>query len=192
MVEAKDLKKYYPKNLNQDYINYVEQLANEDSKEIFSNSSLSHAVVIAVNMFDLAKKSIDIFSGTLTELYFKKIKPILEKAAHRLKKDSVIRIITCEEKEKSNIDKIFIYIEKINKKIGQNVIKYLPLIHDGDPTKLNHFYVVDQKRWRVEEGHEKNIQDENNIKAKVCFNDINIAEQLSVKFNEYWNIKKRR
>jgi len=170
--------------LNEEYIKMVENFANSDSDIVFGNNSLDHAVVIAKNMFKKANSDIEILSGTLDEMYFSQIEPSLKEVAERLKlkDEGVIKIITVQEEFPEKLKKKF---ENMNLEIGKDVFKYLPLLNPGKPEDVTHFYVIDGKRWRVEEPHGE-IR-EGKVKAQVCFNDEHAGENFHKYFDDLWN-----
>jgi hypothetical protein len=77
-------------------------------------------------------------------------------------------------------------IKEINQKINKSVIKYMPAIYSGkDP--IEHFLLVDGKRYRIEDPHDKIIGKIEDTKAKVCCNSPDIVKEKLAFFNAVWN-----
>lgn len=172
------------KDLNASYINMVNDYATKSSEIPFENSSIDHARYITAKMLTIAKENVYILSGTLNEVYFKKIREILKLVAKDIKS---VKVITLEETNDENVLELANFFKELNKDVGDNVFQYLPLQNNGDPKKFSHFYIIDGKAWRKESPHDRDIADANDIHAEVCFNNPKKANKLQTKFQNFWD-----
>lgn len=178
--------RYFKENLIEDYVEFVKKQADNRTNVIFNNSSIAHSVVIAENMFNIAEKSIKILSGTLSGIYYSKVKTFLMNAAKRINKDGAIKIITIDETDNEKIKKLDDDFKNINKELGKDVIKYIALDYKAKHKEIAHFYVIDSQAWRIEKPH-NTIKDNNEeVKARVCFNDKEIGTELSNNYDTVW------
>ncbi|NLD37900.1 MAG: hypothetical protein GX654_13615 [Desulfatiglans sp.] len=168
------------------YDEMVKNLIKVDSPLIFGNISPEHAKFIITSFINSAKQSIEILSGSLCEPFYNGIDfyKYLKESSQKIKSPNKIRIITLSDVDYKAIQENF---DTINKEIGCNVISYHPCKYVGD-NPIQHFMVVDGKRYREEEPHqdfESNMP--NNIKASVCCNGPEKAGELLTRFNIVWN-----
>ena len=174
--------------MDKTYREMVDEKLSTNSSEIFGNFSPEHAGYIIAQFISKAERSIEILSGCFADTFYENIaiEPLLERAAERLKeKKGQIRIITING---INCEKLKSMTDRINRKTADSVI-YIPA-RCKDPKSVNHFMVVDDKLYRLEEPHEIKFDGEtpDYVKAEVCCNDPQKASALRSRFDSIWNI----
>ena len=176
---------YLDENINEmkSYSNYVKELAARNSEAIFDNSSIEHYFIVMCELLKSAKHKIQIFAGSMKDPLKEKISSYLTEAAFRLNNENAIQIITTDLSAVEEFSELKDSFDNINDLIGKKVISYLPLIAEKE---VQHFCVVDGKAWRFEEIHTPEQMDAGVIKAKVCFNNKNIGQNLQKTFRNIW------
>ena len=82
--------KEFKKEIFENYKEYVKEKAKKKDAEIFPNGTVEHAKVVIENLFEIAQRKINIFSGQLADVYesdviLENIKKFLEKSNSELK-----------------------------------------------------------------------------------------------------------
>jgi len=173
-------------NTDTDYNKIVDEYLSTNSTKVLGNYLPEHARYIISSFIKNANYSIDILSGECNDIFYdnNKIWQILKNSAKKIAQNNgYIRIITADgvvcKKLKSIIDEI----NSENKKV---FAYYRPALYEGKK-KLNHFLIVDEMRYRLEDVHEKKhngIPDV--VKAEVCCNGTKKAEELKSFFDGIW------
>jgi hypothetical protein len=169
-----------------DYKDMVNKYLESDSEETFGNFSPAHASFIITKFLESAQSSVEIFSGNLNDAFYDSISipALLRQTAGRLKYfGGKIRIITVDDE--ADIKKISALVDRINEDFP-GTIEYAPAIYNGDKP-LNHFLVVDGKRYRVEAPHDKFAGIPKYVHAEVCCNGRKRCGELQEYFNSIWN-----
>ena len=127
-------------------------------------------------------------SGNLTDSFYDGIEiyEVLKEAARRINQPGKIRIITLDGDDESE-KTIKNEISKINKEIGVEVIKYAPAVYNGDQMQMEHFLLVDGKRYRIESPHQKITGKVEETKADVCCNAPDEVNRRLAFFDAAWN-----
>ena len=169
------------------YREMVDEKLSTNSSEIFGNFSPEHAGYIIAQFISKAQRSIEILSGSFADTFYEgiDIEPLLKQAADRLQSNNgQIRIITINGERCNKLEAI---ANRIN---GENrqVIAYIPA-QCNDPDKVNHFMVVDDRLYRLEELHEVKPEGQTPecVKAEVCCNGPQKAAALRNRFDTVWN-----
>ena len=174
--------------IDQKYRDMVDAKLAANSSEIFGNFSTEHAGYIIAQFISKAEKSIEILSGEFADSFYDGIyvRPLLEQAAERIGKNGgKIRIITIDGYRSGHLTAM---ADEINKSCGEEVIVYLPA-SCKNPERMNHYMVVDNMRYRLEEPHEmpKDGKAPECVKAEICCNGPQKAAQLLQRFNSAWS-----
>ena len=186
-----------------------ERLATE-SPEIFGNFSRENAKYIVPAFIKSAKQSVTILGGSMPDEFYAdpnsdssnqgmaggestvsdKMFVALEAAAKTLaatmKKDGEIpiRIITLDSDNNEAIDA---FVKRVNQVLGKQVIKIIHARYTGRH-KINHYLIVDHKRYRLEEPHRPfGGRPPEILKAEVCCNGPLKAQMMEESFNRIWN-----
>ncbi len=173
--------------MDQKYKDMVDERLRTNSSEIFGNFSPEHAGYIIAQFIAKAEKSIEILSGNFSDAFYDGISvaDLLKVAAERLKKNGgKIRIITVNG---GRCQKLLELKEEIDKK-SSGVLQYIPA-KCTNPEAVNHFMVVDDMRYRLEEPHWGSAPDSipQYVKAEVCCNGVQKAAQLLASFYRAWD-----
>ena len=172
-----------------DDIAYQEMVTDnlkKDSPDEFGNFTKTHANFIIKSFIESAQEHIEIFSGSFNDAFYDGLEMfnLLERAAKRIDKPEAIRIITLEQKS----EKLMAFVDQVNKKLGKLVIVYISTIYKGI-NKLQHFLLVDGKRYRIEESHEP-LGDTmpEKTKAVVCCNRPETVSKWLTYFDGFWDL----
>ncbi len=165
------------------YAEMVDYNIEHDSTEVFGNFSTEHASHIVTRFLENAKKTIIVLSGSFVDVTpTQGMCALLRQTALRLKENNgSIRIITADGNKNSDIEKICSEIK------NKDSFDYIPAKYAGH-IPLKHFMVVDEKMYRLENAHEKNIAEGADVHAEVCCNGKEKAAQLIEFFDHVWNI----
>ena len=168
------------------YDEMVKDLIKNDSGLVFGNISAEHAKFIIKAFIDSAKQSIEILSGSFCNQFYTEIDFYndIKKAAEKIGSPGKIRIITMNDTDHKAIREKF---TAINKAVGCDVISYIPCKYTGE-APIEHFMVVDNKRYREEEVHKEfgnNMAE--SVKASVCCNGVEKAREIISRFNLVWD-----
>lgn len=181
--------------LDQKYRDMVDEKLGKNSPDIFGNFTSEHAGYIIAQFISKAEKSIEILSGNFSDSFYDgiSIKPILQQAARRIKKNGgKIRIITVNGNRCKKLEELATEINDAlaTDKTPSNenaVVMYIPA-KAKSPEKIKHFMVVDDMRYRLEEPHEivNTGRVPECVKAEICCNDIQKASGLRTQFDIAW------
>ena len=170
-----------------DYRAMVTSNIKTDSSEVFGNLTTGHATFIIQSFIESAKESISILSGSFNDAFYDgdTLLKALKEAAKRINIQNAIRIITVEKESKRLLD----FIQQANKEIGKPVISYISTKYTGTEP-LNHFLLVDGKRYRIEEPHGEfdSSKKPDIVKASVCCNDTKSVKPWQDFFDSIWGI----
>jgi len=174
--------------IDQKYRDMVDAKLAANSSEIFGNFSTEHAGYIIAQFISKAEKSIEILSGGFSDSFYDgiSVQPLLEQAAERIRKNGgKIRIITINGRRSNRLTAM---VDEINSIIGEDCISYIPARCDN-PERMNHYMVVDNMRYRLEEPHEmpENGKAPECVKAEICCNGSQKAALLLQRFNSAWS-----
>ena len=177
--------------MDQKYRDMVAERLKNNSSDIFGNFTTEHAGYIIEQFIGSAQESIEILQGSFADCFYTEItvKPLLEAAAKRIDKEDGIRIITVNGKRFEALEQV---VDEVNQKVGKQVIRYIPA-QCNNPDKVNHYMIVDDIRYRLEDPHEVVSDGESPkcVKAEVCCNGPQKATQLLADFNEIWDMLQR-
>ena len=159
--------KEFKKEIFENYKEYVKEKAKKKDAEIFPNGTVEHAKVVIENLFEIAQRKINIFSGQLADVYESDV--ILENIKKFL------------EKSNSELKILLQDVEKNSKKLKKNA--FVKLCEDfsekceiqtaaeDDKTRKNHFITVDGKSYRFEPNKKEK-------RAIACFNDKDFTKKI--------------
>ena len=186
-------------SLDNEYNQQVDKRLEEDSPEVFGNFSYKNAQYIIPRFIESANESVTIFAGSIPEGFYTSSKepndsPLfgaIGKAAANIAEkkpqgaDSSIRIITIDGVQNP---KFVEFAKKTNEEHKCPIIKIIEAKYKGNQ-KLNHYLVVDHKRYRLEEYHTPfGNKPPDILKAEVCCNDPEKAEIMERSFNRIWSV----
>ena len=181
------------------YNRMVLERIQTDSPEIFGNLTPENARFIVPEFIKSAKESIVIFSGSMPPWFYmeedatagKPILDVIREAAnnlHELFADNAagaIRILTANGKFDPTLDEFEEAVAQQNN--GVRVVRIVQAAYAGNASELQHFIVIDHKRYRLETPH---IVCRNEklkvVMAEVCCNGPAKARRLESMFNAIW------
>ncbi len=159
------------------YSDYVRNLADKKSNEIYRNSGALHASVVFSNMFRTSEKQIRIFSRSLghkvtsNEEYLQELKNYLERGGILS-----VMLEECVDESSDGIRSLFkLFREQVKIKTGVGK-KFAYKQEDGDMISI-HFATADSRIYRVE-------FDTNGHKARGSFNQKEDTEKLEAIFDQ--------
>lgn len=165
-----------------EYKNMVDLFLKNDSTEVFGNFTPAHAGYITAKFIESAQSSIELLSGHFPNGFYGNVKEELKKAAERLAKcGGKIRIITADGIESEDL------LDMANDPKLKNNFEYISATYSGKES-LNHFLIVDGKRYRLEAPHEKSDDTPMRVQAEVCCNGKEKAQKLRGYFDIIWKI----
>jgi len=184
-----------------------ERIAN-DSPEIFGNFSRENAKHIIQAFIRSAQQSVTILGGSMPDEFYtdlnsdasngektgvgssmsKSVFMSLAQAAGTLattvQDDSTIpiRIIILDDDD----EEFDAFVEETNRSLNKQIIKVIHAQYHGR-LPLNHYLVVDHKRYRLEKPHDPfhGIYPDI-LQAEVCCNDPRKAKKIEKSFNAIW------
>lgn len=170
-----------------------------DSPEIFGNLTPENARFIVPEFIKSAKESIVIFSGSMPPWFYmeedatagKPILDVIREAAGNLYQmfadnaAGTIRILTANGKFDPTLVAFEEDVAKENK--GVRVVQIVQAAYDGNDSELQHFIVIDHKRYRLESPHVVCRNEKLKVvMAEVCCNGPAKARRLESMFNAIW------
>lgn len=170
--DTKDISNFA--KISQQYMTLVEN-ANKNNEDFFiDNSTFEHAKFLTYTLISRAKKTIKIFTGDLSEIYYNN-SVIVSLIEDKLKKGVQIDI-AIENKTKTN--KILSLKKKYSKLINIYPAK--------KNTSTNHFLLVDENSFRIEFPHDKKdtTLDNFNVHAKANFYNRAIGRHIEKVFGD--------
>ena len=155
----------------EEYKKAVKESAENKSEDLIPNGGVEHAQVVIENLFNIARKNINIFSGQLNHKVYA-VDNIVSSIDRFFNKTKGTLRILLQEKDVTleNND----LIKLCREFSGRSEIKVVT--DQEDKKRNNHFITVDDKAYRYEP--DKNLTD-----AIVCFN----AKEFVVKVNKVFN-----
>lgn len=195
--------------MDKTYNQMVDERLATDSPEVFRNFTQENAKHIVPAFIRSARQSITILGGSMPDEFYSdstcdtsgreisrdgsKTSPNVfvslfeaaERLAETLRDDGKIpiRIITLNSKDNEKIDA---FVERTNHSVGKQVIKIIHARYTGH-RGINHYLVVDHKRYRLEEPHQPFGDNPPDIlKAEVCCNGPIKAQKLEASFDSIW------
>lgn len=168
-----------------EYQKKLNYLLYSDSEAVFANYSQNHARCIFRTFIDAALDSIIFLSGDFGQGVFQE-ESIKNALVAAVKRGVKIRVISLSGNEVSlkNLKLLEGSVNSIpNEKNCGGYFRYrIGTVRGG--ARVQHFMVVDGKRYRLEEYHEAPVPD--NIHAEVCCNNKMSANAMSAMFNIVW------
>lgn len=184
---------------NNTYNRRVDQRLAEDSTEVFGNYSYENAKYIIPRFIESANESVSIFAGSIPDEFYTPTKEpgssllfgAIGKAAANIAANnpqraaSSIRIITIDGVQNPEFVQ---FARKTNDEYGCPIIKIIEAKYKGNK-KLNHYLVVDHKRYRLEDTHAPfgNVPPDI-LKAEVCCNNPVKSAIMENTFNQVWTM----
>lgn len=162
------------------YRTEVDSYLRDDSPVIFGNYSKAHAEYVTEAFLRSATESIVILSGRFPEdFYCKDVERELCSAINRLP-NGRIRIVTLGDSKSSLLERLA---------QGSNgTLEYRPGRYTGEEP-LEHFMVVDGKRYRLEKPHPPiDSSTPDGVEAEICCNGTRKAKELLGFFDKAWAI----
>ena len=184
---------------NNVYNRRVDQRLAEDSPEVFGNFSYENAKYIIPRFIESANESVTIFAGSIPDEFYTPTKALdcsplfgaIGKAASNIaannpqKAASSIRIITIDGVQNPEFVQ---FARKTNTEHGRPIIKIIEAKYKGNK-KLNHYLVVDHKRYRLEDSHAPfGDKPPEILKAEVCCNDPVKSAIMENSFDQIWSM----
>ncbi len=177
-------KKEEQERMNKEYREMVDRNLENNSSEIFGNFSREHAEYITASFIAKAEKSIEILTGNFDDDLYDNIsvETLLEEAARRIKVKSAIRVISLNGKDSLRLK---VLIDRLDNDEDEGIhgVVVQKAGMCANPDQVNHYIVVDQMRYRLEEPHELRPA---RVKAEVCCNGKVRSAQLRGGFNRAW------
>ena len=160
--------------VEREYFDLIKDACKNDHAYDIPNGSLEHAKVLIYFLIGKAEKNIKILSSKFDKKCYED-KKIIEVLKQKIEKGVAV---SCIYRDERGLPKL---IEKETK----------PVKIDPDAGEIikNDFLVVDEKCYRLEEPHGKNIED---IEATVNFNDRSFSRDLNNLFEDIFQISKSK
>lgn len=183
MAEGVDAKKISEDELIQ-YRQDLNRFLYSDSEAIFSNYCQEHAKCIIRAFFDAAVDSVVYLSGDFGGGVFCS-GPIRNSIVEAVKRGVNVRVISLETSEKSRgcVERLAAELKKSEHPEVKGEFQHIfSRVREG--AKVQHYMVVDRKRYRVEEWHPDHQVE--NVHAEVCCNGKAKAAVLCGMFDDVW------
>jgi len=167
-------------NINSEYEKIVKEALKNDFDCDIPNSTLDHAVILSQGLLKASQKDIKILTGELNSPYYTRVRDSLVEATDRVaKRRGKIRILIWNEVSQKNDE-----FEKL-------LAKYKGVIEKKEAKKpnsdlINHFFVSDSKRYRIENPHTQEELRERKVCGKGNFNNPAKAKILDEIFEKLW------
>lgn len=171
-----------------------------DSDEVFGNMTPANARFIVPEFIKAATESVVIFSGSMPPWFYGKVHNgeensiltvIRDKAKMLADKfhenaDGAIKVITVNGFFNPDLESFANSVAEENN--GVKVVKIIQAKYSGNPETLQHYIVVDHKRYRLEVPHADCRDSEPDaVMAEVCCNGPVKALRLEKAFDEIWS-----
>ena len=174
--------------MNDELIEYqrkLYELLYTDSESIFANYSQEHAKCIIKAFIDAAENTIVFLSGDFGSGIYKggEIRDSLEAAVRR---GVDVRVISLGQDDASHecLTELDIALSSKPESPVRGRFRYkLGVVRTG--AQVQHYMVVDSKRYRLEAYHAMPVPD--SVHAEVCCNGKAKAAMLTNMFNTVWN-----
>ena len=172
--------------IDDDLAKYQQDLNNclySDSTAIFSNYCQAHAKCIIRSFFDAARESIEFLSGDFGADVFCK-GPIHNSIVEAVRRGVRVRVISLntDEKSKACVDDLSRETAEAANGGKGSFGCVFSRVRDG--ARIQHYMVVDRKRYRLESCHPDHQVD--NVHAEVCCNGPAKAATLCGMFDDIW------
>lgn len=170
------------KKMDEEYIEIVDKAIKGDLNLDIPNSTFDHALLLTERLLAVAKKEVNIFSGSLYEaLYGVKIKGLLQEVINR---GIEIKIIVWHKVKEEQVADLKSLSDKLQIKLAN-----LPLDEPKAYQNTKHFLVVDGKSYRLEEPHRPQAEtaEDFQVKGIANFNNPQLAKVLNDIFNNLWS-----
>jgi len=157
-----------------EYKEVIERCSKNNEDFFIQNATLAHAIYLSKHLIDKARKTINIFSGELKEMFYdnKYIREAFEKAV----KGGVKVKIILEHDARGESEDFASFCR-------ENNIEVLKL---KEPLgKSNHFLLSDESSFRIEKPHRREDFDEENYKIEgvVNFNKADWGKDINRAFS---------
>lgn len=174
--------------MNPDLVEYQRELYEmlySDSDAIFSNYSQAHAQIIIRAFLDAADNTIIFLSGDFGSGIYK-TGEVHDSVINAVKRGVNVRVISLGQNDGSE-ECLRNLQASLNPECDNSIrgrFDYrMGAVRPG--SQVQHFMVVDGKRYRLEEEHVMPVPD--SVHAEVCCNGKAKAAMLSNVFNTVWN-----
>lgn len=170
-----------------------------NSPEVFGNLTPENARFIVPTFIEAANESVVIFSGSMPPWFYNEadtivgapILDIIQKTAKRFYEKfaenaaGAIRIITVNGVTDPNLDTFVDDVKRQNG--GVEVVKIIQATYRGNPQDLQHYIVIDHRRYRLEAPHNqcRDLKPDT-VMAEVCCNGPVKAKRLEAVFDTIW------
>jgi len=151
----------------------VKDCRKSKSDKIIHNASMSHALILAENLIQMAsksKKDIKILSGNLHEAFYNNLQESMQKA---LDIGCNVSLIVLDSEVNLSNSSFWNTIKKSN-----NGYVMQSKLQRSETEKTPHFILVGQESFRLETDHKQ-------TKATACFNNPIIGDSLSTIFDKF-------
>ncbi|ORU91448.1 MAG: hypothetical protein A6F72_02590 [Cycloclasticus sp. symbiont of Poecilosclerida sp. N] len=159
----------------EEYRKFVKQRAKEKSTELIPNGGIEHAEVLVENLFNCAKDTVRIFTGSLNEKVYA-TDNVLTSAKQFLLEDGRRLEILIQDGDKVSAHNGLIKLCRSDSS-SKCVIKHTT---GADTAAKSHFVVADYFAYRLE-------PDRKRYTAVACFNDQSASSALSTAFKEMFD-----
>lgn len=170
------------------YKDFVSSLAKSKIDKLFLNSDKEHAIVVLVNLFQIANNTLRIFAGSLCKEVANSTEYV-EAISDFIERGGKVRILLNKYDENlainSNLFKRLAYYISEGKDIQVKRCEIKPYLNNDPEKKEIHFTVADETAYRIETDIEKRTAEcnyNNPVMAKsmASFFDNLFAQQDSV------------
>ena len=165
------------------YRQFVQDVITSGAPIVVENDSYADALLLTSEMMNRAEKSFVVFIGAGVEDFIQVLRKNFTDMLERLQRRSgFAHIIVLDAGETC-------YLEEMKNKFS-DVFNYVTAALKPEfKSQTTHFTVADSTMCRIEEPHEPITPESsaNVIKAKVYFNNPDMATSYTKKFNTYWD-----
>lgn len=165
--------------IDQTYKNLIRSLAISKENRVFMNSDEDHALMVLVELFQLAQQKIRIFAGCLCKHvgnqpeYVVAISEFIERGGTL---EILLNAYDEESAKESNLYKRLAYYKSQNKPIVIKKTEAKPYLMGDSDKKEVHFTIGDETSYRIETDVEKRT-------AECNFNNPIMAKEIAVFFD---------
>lgn len=169
--------------LDDSYVALVKKLADEDSDEIFNNSSTDHASVVIGEMFRKGEGNAHIFTGSLNPILYSRDEIVDAIGSFLLDERNTLKVLVQDAISPETVSPAYdgALANRISTKYGHHVLSRLTIKIGGPSTRSisYHFASIGGKAFRFE-------QDKNKHEAFASFNRPELASRLESMFSNLW------
>jgi hypothetical protein len=157
------------------YRKLVEQMFDEDSETLISNSSTAHAAILVETLISRAQSSLRFFCKNLDEAFYDKLTmiAILADAAQRKVR---LQFLT---QEAPQAKKLVEFLSRVAGAYKLDVVFRICAPASEDSKAPFNFIVMDDKAFRFEDGPSDHV-------ASASANSPDVAKKLTARFSRMW------